>query len=93
MRFQENRAGGSRLDAFRLAMQQLTEPRSTARDGEIGFAVFQDERRRARLPLTDLPADPLTQGLRIKRAAVEQQGVDARATLEKIGEVPRDRAV
>ena len=74
-------------------MQELAEARGAARDGKIGFGVFELDRASAALPGRNLVEHPLTQDRGVQRTAVEQDGVHARAVPEEIGQVARDRAV
>ena len=90
---EEHRSGGARRDAAGVSVQQLAEARGAARDGQIGFGVLQLDRAGAVLPGRDLVEQPLAQDRGVQRAAVEQDGVHARAVPEEIGQMAGDRAV
>ena len=86
-------SGGARRDAAGRAVQHLAEAGGALRDGKIGLGVFQLDRARAALPGHDLVEHTRAQDRGVQRAAVEQDGVHARALPQEIGEMPRDRAV
>ena len=93
LHLEEYRPGSTGRDATGLAMQQLAEPSSAARDGKVGFGIFQLDRAGAALPGRDLVEQALAQNRGVQRTAVEQDGIHARAVAKEIGQMVRDRAV
>ena len=91
--FQINGPRRPRLDARRASVQDAPEARRAARHREIGLGIFEDDGRPAALPRGDLPLQPQPQHRRIKRAAVEKHGIDARTPAQEFREVTRHRAV
>ena len=91
--FKKDRAGCTRLDAFRLAMEGFSKQSGAACNSKLGIRVFQLEQWQATLPFPDLVTDPLPQELGTERAAVEQDRIDARTTPQECGKVPSDRTI
>jgi hypothetical protein len=74
-------------------VEKGTESRGSARYGKGRLLVLKNVRREAILPGSDLLAKSLAQERWSHRPAVEQDGINARATLEEVGKMSSDRAV
>jgi hypothetical protein len=58
---EEQSSGSARRDATGVAVQELTEASGAARDGKVGFGIFQLDRAGAVLPGRNLVEHPLAQ--------------------------------
>jgi hypothetical protein len=74
-------------------MEMSTKSRGSARHSQIRFLVLQNLRYEAVLPTSDLLAESLPQEWWSDGSAVEKDGINARAIVQKLGKVSGYRAV